>query len=151
MRRRRYHSGEYYREMRRLKKRRSDKTMRYLVLGGALLAALVVIVGRVFLGVCRGYFYMQDVNHFTATLDQQTPAGVKTNLEHFALGLSDDNLLVRDGSIVAMKAATGWNLGKDAADWRQWWDDHKEHWTYHLSGSTNAPPAAATTGATVNP
>jgi hypothetical protein len=137
--------------MRRLKKRRPEKTLKYIVLGVALAAALMMVLGRVYIGVGRGYLYMQNVNRFTATLDQQTPAEVKTNLEHFAAGLSDDNLLVRDASIVAMKAATGWNLGKDPADWRQWWDDHKEHWTYHPSPSTNTPPAATTAGAPAKP
>ena len=98
----------------------------------------------------RALFHMQTVTAFVSSLDEKPPEEVKAELQKLARCLTDWNPLVRKGSVAAMKAATGWNLGDDASEWRQWWLEHEEKWQYHPARKltptvsdwrSNLPPA----------
>ena len=118
--------------MRRMKKRRSDKMM------VGFIAVMVISLGLC-LELGRGYFAMQDVKRFSDNFKHLTPAGVKEEVRRFAKGLGDRNPLVRDASMTAMKLATGWRLGPEPKEWRQFWYEHEASWEYH--SETSAPPA----------
>ena len=119
------------RHERRLKRRRTD----FRVVAAIAVLALVAW-GGVELG--RSYFYMQDVQRFSASIDKITPAEVKSRVESFSHGLGDRNPLIRRASMMAMKMATGWRLGNDPAGWRLFWFNHGPTWQYHPE--TSAPP-----------
>ena len=88
----------------------------------------------------RAMLFMQGVGTFVATLDDRSPAEVKRELQHYAGSLVDWDPLVRKGSMAALKAATGWNLGPDPAEWSKWWYEHEPMWQYKPAKKP-APPA----------
>jgi hypothetical protein len=124
-------SVEYRRELRRIQRRRSDKLLLGLVIGGAIGLYIVFELGR-------AMYAMQNVKTFATTIDQRPPAAVKQDLSRFAKDLTDLNPLVRNAAITALKLGTGWNLGTSPLEWRRWWLEHEPYWQYH--SATSAVP-----------
>ena len=89
----------------------------------------------------RSLFYMQRVMAFAKTINTVPPADVKTALDQYAHDLHNSNPLIRNGAMIALRIATGWNLGTDTVDWEQWWEKQAPYWEYHRP-VTNAPPTA---------
>jgi hypothetical protein len=110
-------------ERRRLRQRNRQVWMLVFFAGAMMVTMFAYVVGR-------AYFYMQDVSRFTSSLEQQSPAEVKAALRHYAVGLRDSNRWVRNGAMVAFKAATGKRMESDPEIWLEWWRGHEATWEY---------------------
>jgi len=126
-------SYEARRVRRKLARRRAERTLFIVIILGPVALFIVYELGR-------SLFYMREVNAFAQRIEQLSSAEVKLETRRFAQGLTSLNPLIRNGSIAALKVATGWRLGPDAAEWKQWWDAREAMWEYRPRGLTNAPP-----------
>ena len=124
---------EMEQQIRRERHRRSDT-----LLFAALIIAPIILFGAYELG--RMTLFMRGVQAFAATIDQCPPADVKRDLQNYAKHLTDWNPALRNGSMMALKIATGWNPGNSPVDWRQMWAEQEPYWEYRHTAVTNAPP-----------
>jgi predicted nucleic acid-binding Zn ribbon protein len=129
-------------KLERQQARRKQRDMLFLVLLalGVVMLLLVVEIGR-------AYFCMQEVGRFAENINTMPPAEVKREVQRFADKLGDRNPLIRNSAISAMKLATGWRIGPNAAEWLSWWNVHRDQWEYrpHWAGDAQsvmeqAPP-----------
>ena len=121
------------RELQKTRRRRSERKM-----------LLLIVLGPMFLYVAyeliRGLLYIQGVQLFTKTINTVPPDNVRTAVQRYARNLKSANILVRTGSLAAMRVATGWHLSPDPDDWVEMWAKQAPYWEYHRP-STNAPAA----------
>ncbi|MEI6082870.1 MAG: hypothetical protein WCS70_01065 [Verrucomicrobiota bacterium] len=137
--RRRSHRASQHPETRELrqqlikaKRRRSDKLLMRIIIFGPLLLYFAFEMGRSFL-------YMQSVRSFAASIDQLPPAEVKAKVKRYAIELDSRNPLIRNGAIAALKIATGWNVGSEAAEWKARWVMEEPYWEYRSRPAMNVP------------
>lgn len=99
--------------------------------------AAVIFLLILVIEVGRAFRQMQRVSAFVSTFSTQSPDGMKAALDRFALLLVDYNPLVRNAAAAAFTAATGMQSGGIAADWKAWWEQHRETWRYGDKPQTN--------------
>ena len=130
----RYRSTESLRELRRMRRRRWKLTLGTALVTGAV---LVVLLGSALVHMQGVNVYVREVNEFIGTLGQKSPAQIKQELREHAQQLNDDNPIVREAAMSALRAATGKNLGHDPRAWAVWWRVNESDWEYQPS--TNGP------------
>lgn len=126
------YTEESLREMRRLRQRRSDRRLLMLLLVVGLLGVMAAVLGR-------GFFSMQEVADFAATLHQKSPQAIKQELDRYARRLHSSNPIVRNAAIAAMRTATGEDFGGDVEKWTAWWRANEPTWEYKPSPQTSTP------------
>lgn len=127
------HSPRFEKEMQRLKRRR-PKGMLPVVLGvGAALLLATIEMGR-------ALSHMRAAQTFIETLRSRSNDEIRGDLDRFNLLLTDRNPLVRNAAIAAMKVATGWGLGPDPGEWREWWLRDRATFEYHKPLRPGVPP-----------
>jgi hypothetical protein len=124
------HSLHAQRELRRIRHRQSTVGMLGFIALVILLLILVIETGRAFR-------QMKRVGAFVSTLSTQSPDEVKATLDGFVPLLVDHNPLVRNAAAAAFTAATGMQSDGIAADWKAWWEQHRETWRYGQTPNTN--------------
>ena len=122
------------RELRRTRRRRSERMLLLTLVLGPVLIYAAYELGR-------SLFYMQRVLAFIKIIETMPPAEVKQSVAHYAHDLHNSNPLMRNGAMIAMRIATGWHLGSDASEWIEMWAKQAPYWEYHHP-TTNAPPEA---------
>ncbi len=117
----------------KIRRRRSERMLLLAIIFIPMMLYVAYVLGRSLL-------YMQGVLRFATNIATMPPADVKVSVNWFARDLNNNNPMIRNGAITALKIATRWNLGGDAGAWAEMWAKQQPFWEYQRA-TTNAPPA----------